>query len=92
MLKLLEIERLREGLREALKLGDRLKDNEADNDGLILEEGDKLRDNDSLKDGERDALNDIETDSVVEGLDDNERLGCQCHKITGDIVVEYEEW
>jgi len=25
-------------------------------------------------------------------LDDNERLGCQCHKITGDIVVEYEEW
>lgn len=25
-------------------------------------------------------------------LEDNERLACQCHKIKGDIVVEYDEW
>ena len=25
-------------------------------------------------------------------LEEGERLGCQCHKLTGDIEVEYEEW
>ena len=25
-------------------------------------------------------------------LNENERLGCQCHRLKGDIEVEYEEW
>ena len=25
-------------------------------------------------------------------LEDDERLSCQCHKITGDIVVDEAEW
>ncbi|PJC45463.1 ferredoxin [Candidatus Pacearchaeota archaeon CG_4_9_14_0_2_um_filter_30_8] len=25
-------------------------------------------------------------------LDDDERLGCQCHRLKGDIEVEYVEW
>jgi len=25
-------------------------------------------------------------------LEDNERLACQCHKLSGDIEVEYVEW
>lgn len=25
-------------------------------------------------------------------LDENERLACQCHKLKGDIILEYDEW
>ncbi|PIO01426.1 ferredoxin, partial [Candidatus Pacearchaeota archaeon CG09_land_8_20_14_0_10_30_9] len=25
-------------------------------------------------------------------LEKNERLACQCHKIKGDIEIDYEEW
>ncbi len=25
-------------------------------------------------------------------LADDERLGCQCHKLNGDVKIEYEEW
>jgi ferredoxin len=25
-------------------------------------------------------------------LDDDERLGCQCRELAGDVEIEYEEW